>query len=158
MYQWLLFLHIGSALAFMLAHGVQVAVILRQRSEPDPERNLALFEVLPPVEPLRILIAAVVVTGVLLVINLSLWNKAWIWLSLGLLVAIWIAMVRLGGGYYNQIEGAATAAIEARGTTGESDALAAFARARQSPSSLWLALTGLGGVAIILWLMVFRPF
>jgi hypothetical protein len=157
-YQWLLFLHVAAVLSFVLAHGVQVSIMIRQRSEPDPERNLALFEVLPTVVPLRILAAAIVISGVLLVAALSIWTRLWIWLSLGLLIAIWIVMARLGGGYYNQLEEAATRAIEARGTAGESEAHEAFARARRSPHPLWLAITGLGGLAVITWLMVFRPF
>ena len=158
MYQWLLFLHVAAVLAFVLAHGVQVSIMIRQRSEPDPERNLALFEVLPSVVPLRVLAAAIVISGVLLVAVLSIWTSVWIWLSLGLLIAIWIVMVRLGGGYYNQLEEAATRAIESRGTAGESEAEAAFARARRSPHPVWLAIAGLGGLAVITWLMVFRPF
>lgn len=157
MYLWLLFLHIAAALAFMLAHGVQVSIMLRQRAEPDPERNLQLFEVLPPVGPLRLLVAAVVVSGVLLVVTLSLWLKAWIWLSLALIVAIWAVMYRLGGGYYNQLEEAATRAIGARGTAEETEADAAFVRARRSMDPIWLAASGLGGVAVITWLMVFKP-
>jgi hypothetical protein len=158
MYQWLLYLHIAAVIGFMLGHGVQVAVMLRQRSEADPERNLALFEMLPTVKPLRYLSVGIVLTGLLLVAVLSLWARWWIWISLGLLVVIWLVMYRFGGAYYVGLEDAATRAIEARGTSGEADAIAAFTRARRGPQPLILATAGLGGVAVILWLMVFRPF
>jgi hypothetical protein len=156
-YPWLLFLHIAITLSFMLAHGVQVAIMLRQRGEPDPERNLALFEVLPTVVILRVLVVAIIASGLLLVAALSIWTKVWVWLSLGLLILIWVVMYRLGGDYYNELEAAATRAIEARGTTGEAGAEAAFAGARRSARPIWLAISGLGGIAIITWLMVFRP-
>jgi hypothetical protein len=84
-YHWLLFLHIAAVLSFMLAHGVQVTVIWKQRSEPDPQRNLALFEVLPNGLLLRILTGVVVLMGLLLVFSLSLWGRWWIWLSVLLL-------------------------------------------------------------------------
>lgn len=158
MYHWLLFLHIAAVLGFMLAHGVQVMVMLKQRSEPDPERNLALFDILPDVLPLRILVVSVMATGFLLVAALSLWGRWWIWLSLFLLAVIWAAMYRFGGAYYTLLEDTATHAIEARGTPLEADATAAFARARRARHPAALAVTGLGGIAVILWLMVFQPF
>ena len=158
MYPWLLYLHIAAVIAFMLGHGVQVAVMLRQRSEGDPERNLALFEMLPTVKPLRYMSLGIVVTGLLLVAVLSLWARWWIWTSLGLLVGIWLVMYRFGGAYYTGLEDAATRAIESRGQTDEADAMAAFTRARRGPHPLILAAVGLGGVAVILWLMVFKPF
>jgi hypothetical protein len=158
MYHWLLFLHIATVLGFMLAHGVQVMIMLSQRSEPDPERNLALFESLPDVLPLRILMMSVVATGLLLVAALSLWGRWWIWLSLLLLALIWLAMYRFGGAYYTILEETATRAIKARGTVLEADETAAFARARTAWHPAALAVTGLGGIAIILWLMVFKPF
>lgn len=158
MYSWLLFLHIATVLGFMLAHGVQVTVMLKQRSEPDPERNLALFEILPDVLPLRILITSVVATGFLLVVTLSLWSRWWVWLSLLLVALIWLAMYRFGGAYYTLLEETATRAIESRGTPLEADAMAAFNRARRTWQPAALAVTGLGGIAVILWLMIFKPF
>lgn len=158
MYHWLLFLHIALVLGFMLAHGVQVVVMFKQRSEPDPERNLALFDILPDVLPLRILALSVVATGFLLVAALSLWSRWWIWLSLFLLALIWVAMYRFGGAYYTLLEEAAARAIEARGTPLEADAMAAFGRARGARHPAALAVTGLGGITLILWLMVFKPF
>jgi hypothetical protein len=157
-YRWLLFLHIAMVLGFMLAHGVQVMIMLKQRSEPDPERNLALFDILPDVLALRILLVSVVATGFLLVAALSVWDRWWIWLSLSLLALIWIAMYRFGGAYYTLLEEAATRAIGARGRPSEADAAAAFARARRAWYPAALAVTGLGGIAVILWLMVFQPF
>ena len=52
-YRWWLFLHVGSVLVFMLAHGVQVMVTWKKRWQSDPEENLALFEPLPEVRWLR---------------------------------------------------------------------------------------------------------
>lgn len=158
MYRWLLFLHIATVLGFMLAHGVQVMVMLKQRSEPDPERNLALFDILPDVLALRILLVSVAATGFLLVAVLSLWGRWWVWLSVFLLALIWLAMYRFGGAYYTLLEETAARAIEARGTPLEADAAAAFARARRAWHPAALAVTGLGGIIVILWLMVFQPF
>ncbi len=158
MYQWLLFLHIATVLAFLLAHGVQMTVMWKQRWEADPRHNLALFEALPELLPLRLLAGAVVDTGFLLVFNLSLWGRGWIWLSLLILGAIWLLMYRYGGGYYQLIEEAANRAIEAQGSADESAATAAFAKARMAWHPIGMTVVGIVGLGAILWLMIFKPF
>lgn len=158
MYQWLVFLHVGSVLVFMLLHGVQVTVTWKKRWEPDPTRNQALFEALPNgVRTLRLPIIAVVATGLVLVAFLGIWTQWWIWLTLVILVAIWLTMWRWGGGYYNLIQAAADRAIAAAGTPDESSSLAAFEKARLDWRTPAMTIVGVGGIAAILWLMVFRP-
>lgn len=158
MYPWLIFVHVGSVLVFMLLHGVQVAVTWKKRWEPDPARNLALFNALPSSTPQRISMAVVVVSGIALVALLGIWPKLWVWASLALLVAIWLAMWRWGADYYNLTEQTAEAAVAAIGTSDESTARAAFDRARLSRLVPAMTVVGIGGTAVILWLMVFKPF
>lgn len=158
MHQWLVFLHVAAVMAFMLVHGVQVAVMWKERWEPDPERNLALFGPLPGLALLRLSGLAVILTGLALVATRSLWDRWWVWLSLLLLGAIWLLMRRYGGGYYNLIERAATRAIETRGSADEADARAAFSAARLAWHPIGMTAIGLGGFAVILWLMIFTPF
>jgi hypothetical protein len=43
MYNWLVFLHVVSALGFMMAHGVSVSVAFALRRERHPERVRALL-------------------------------------------------------------------------------------------------------------------
>ncbi|MEX2547249.1 MAG: hypothetical protein WD830_05605 [Chloroflexota bacterium] len=75
MYQWLLFLHIGSVLVFMIFHGAQVTVTWKKRWETDPARNKALFEALPNgVRTLRLPFIAVIGTGLILVAFLGIWT------------------------------------------------------------------------------------
>jgi len=157
-YQWLLFLHIAAVLSFMLAHGVQAAIMWIQHWEPDPERNLALLESLPSLLLVRLPGTAIVVTGFLLVSVLSVWGQAWVWLSLFLLIGIWLAMWRFGAGYYDRIQAAATRALEARGTPEEAAAADVFTSARLGWHPIGMTVIGLGGLAAILWLMIFKPF
>jgi hypothetical protein len=157
MYQWLLFLHIAAVLGFMLAHGVHVSVIWKQRSESDPQRNLALFDALPNGMTLRIMAGVVVLTGFLLVFSLDLWGRWWVWLSLLLLGAVWVLMFWLGGAYYNLIEQAATQAIAARGSANESAAVAEYHRARLAWHPIAMTAVGFVGLGAIVWLMIFKP-
>jgi hypothetical protein len=156
-YRWLLFVHIGAVLVFMLAHGVHVTVTWKKRWERDPAQNDALFAAMTDSRWLRLAALAVVISGFLLVALLDLWTRAWIWVSFGLLAAIWLAMYRWGGAYYNLIEGAGAALVAAVGTPAEPSARAAFDRARLSRLVPAMTIVGIGGVALILWLMVFRP-
>jgi len=156
--QWLLFVHVATVLAFLLGHGVHVGVMWRQRQEADPRRNLAFFEILPSSLPLRILGAGVILSGLLLTAAMSLWGRAWIWLSIVALTAIWVVMWRYGGVYYDALETAGARAIEAEGTAEEQTARTAWDRARLGPEPAILTIVGLGGLLAILWLMMFRPF
>jgi hypothetical protein len=44
MYPWVVFLHVLSALAFMLAHGSAAAVMFQVRAEREPARIHALLD------------------------------------------------------------------------------------------------------------------
>jgi hypothetical protein len=156
-YRWLFFLHIGSVLVFMLAHGVHVTVAWKKRTVADPAANLALFGALSSSSSLRISMAAVLITGLLWTAVLGIWTQLWIWLSLVVLAAIWLSMWRWGGQFYNLIESTAERAIAATGTAAEGAARAEFDRARFSWLVPAMIVVGIGGVAVILWLMVFRP-
>jgi hypothetical protein len=158
MYPWLIFAHIGAALAFMLVHGVQVTVTWRKRRETDPARNQALFDALPNVWPIRWAAIGVVATGVALIALLGAWTKLWIWLSLALFVLIWLTMWRWGGEYYTSIQDAAERAIASSNSPDEPAATAAFEAARLSWRVPAMTVVGLVGVAAVLWLMIFKPF
>ena len=159
MYEWLVFLHVLAVLLFLLAHGVQVAVMLRQRTEADPEVALTLFNVLPALTAVRVLLAAIVATGLILGFLRPWWQQAWMWVSLAVLVAILVVMRIWGMGYYDAIAQAATAAVEERAVDdGPTTARLAFDAARARPDPFIVTVVGVGGLASILWLMMFKPF
>jgi uncharacterized membrane protein len=129
------------------------------RREADPERALTFFNDLPTVTGLRALLALVVVSGAIAGLMGSWWGSGWIWASLALLAAIAGAMWRFGGGYFGLVQEAAEAAIGARGADPpEAAPLAAYDTARGSWQPMGMSVIGLGGVAVILWLMMFKPF
>jgi len=160
MYEWLIFLHIAAVLAFMVGHGAHISAMWRMRAEADPTVSLTLLNAVSSTFSLRILLAVVVGSGVLAGFMGSWWNRGWIWASLAVLVAIWVAMWRYAGAYYGLVEESATKAIEARASDG-TDAAAAqleFDAARVSWQTTGMTVIGFGGLAIILWLMMFKPF
>ena len=159
MYQWVVFVHVASVLAFMLAHGVHVTAMWAFRREADPERALTFFNDVPTATGLRVLLAAVVLSGATAGIMGSWWGSGWIWTSLVLLTVIAFAMWRFGGGYFGLVQGAAEAAIVARtADPANPGPQAAYDRARRSWHTIGMSILGLGGLAVILWLMMFKPF
>jgi predicted amino acid dehydrogenase len=68
-------------------------------------------------------------------------------------------MWRYGGGYWDAVQNAATRAVEARSSEPpDAAARRAFDAARGSWQTAGLSVIGLGGLAVILWLMMFKPF
>lgn len=159
MYEWVVFVHVASILAFMLAHGVHMTAMWAMRGEPDPERMLTFFNDVSTATVLRILLGVVVLSGVTAGFMGSWWGSGWIWTSLLLLVFISVVMWRFGGGFFGMVQEAAEAAINARTDDPSNPApQAAYDAARHSWHTLGVSAIGLGGLAVILWLMMFKPF
>ena len=159
MYQWVVFAHVASILGFMLAHGIHMTSMWAMRREPDPERMLTFFNDVPSTTGLRLLLAVVVLSGALAGFMGSWWDRGWIWLSLALLAFVGVFMWLFGGGYYGLVQQAAEAAVAARtGDPGDPAAQAAYDAARGSWHTVGVSAVGVGGLALILWLMMFKPF
>jgi len=155
MYRWIVFLHVFSAFVYILAHGVQAAVMLKLRSEADPERSLMLFNALDGTRLQRYTLALVVVTGLIAGFMGRYWGRGWMWTALVLLVVIAVVMRRYGSGYYDLVEGAANRAIAEQKSQAS---LEAFAVARAAWRPVGVTEIGIGGLAAMIWLMMFKPF
>jgi hypothetical protein len=159
MYQWLVFLHILGALLFFMAHGGSAMMAFMLRREQNVDRMRALLEMSG--------IAVNVMYGGLLILLIggigagfmgNWWSQGWIGVSLVLLIILVAWM-----GYYSQTRYAPlrkALGITYRGQPGDStppsqQQLEALV---QAANPVLLAVTGLGGGAVILWLMVFKPF
>jgi len=159
MYEWVVFAHVASVLVFMLAHGIHVTAMWAMRREPDPERMLTYFNDVPKATGLRVILLCVVLSGSIAGFMGSWWGSGWIWISLALLALIAVVMWRLGGEFFSLVEQAAEAAVTARTADPANPApQAAYNVARRSWQTPGLSFIGLGGVAVILWLMMFKPF
>jgi hypothetical protein len=159
MYNWLVFLHIFFAFAFILAHGVHAAAMLAFRGERDPERALTFFNIVPEIRTVRILTVLMGIPGFIAAFITPWWRQGWVWASLLVFIVVAFSMYRYGAGYYGLIHGAAERLIEARRMDPDAEAaLKDFEAARASHHPITVSGIGLGGLAIILWLMSFKPF
>jgi 4-hydroxybenzoate polyprenyltransferase len=143
MYQWIVFVHVASVLGLLIVHPVTIAFHLKE--ERVDVRIRELLEVTESASALRwIFFALIIVSGALLGFLGSWWGSAWIWVALVIFVAIGVVMNRYGGRTIDRIAETTDDAEMER-------LLAAF--------DPWiLAVTGTGGLLLLLYLMLFKPF
>lgn len=162
-YRWWVLVHIGGSFAFVLAHGASVAVALKMRFERDPDRVRALLDLsASSVAAMYGSLLVLLATGVLAGFLRDWWGQGWIWASLGILVLLMVAMYALASSYYMRVRQAVgirtpdqvKKGIEP-GPRASPEELAAILVSSRPLLILWIGVVGL---ALILWLMVFKPF
>lgn len=162
MYQLLILLHLLGVFGFLMAHGISVSVAFTLRRERQVERIQALLNLSS--SSLGVLhgsIALLFLTGIVIGFAGHWWNRGWIWLSLGLLIAVYTYMGIAASGYYRQVRKAAGLAymqnfkLQPAGELASAEEINALLN-RSRP--IWLALVGFGSLAIITWLMTSKPF
>jgi 4-hydroxybenzoate polyprenyltransferase len=142
MYRWIVFVHIASVLALLLVHPVTVAFHLKQ--ERDDTRIRELLEVTEAASTLRwVFFGITLASGVLLGFMGTWWGTAWIWAALAIFVAIGVVMNVYGGRTIDRIADT------------HDDAEMERLISRFNP--MILAVTGAGGLLVILYLMLFKP-
>ena len=142
MYQWIVFIHIASVLGLLLVHPVTVAFHLKE--ERDDTRIRELLEVSEAASRLRwIFFGLVIASGVVLGFLGSWWSSVWIWAALAIFVLIGLVMNLYGGRMIDRIAD----------TSDNAEMERLLSRFRP-----WiLAVTGAGGLLVILYLMLFKP-
>lgn len=142
MYQWIVFLHVASVLGLLLVHPVTVSFHMKE--ERDDTRIRELLEVTESASRLRwVFFGLVIASGVLLGFLGSWWGSAWIWIALVVFVAIGVVMNRYGGRTIDKIAD----------TTDDAEMERLLSR-----FDPWiLAVSGTGGLLLVLYLMLFKP-
>lgn len=155
MYQWLKFIHIIGAFGFMLAHGISVGVLFKIRKETDRAKIAALLELsASSITILYVSLLLLLGGGIATGFAGAWWDRKWIWVSLGLLIVIIGLMYPLATKYF----------VRLREAVGERPSGAPRAADEELADLLtgsrpWvIAGLGFGGIAVITWLMIFKPF
>jgi Cupredoxin-like domain len=153
-YQWWVFMHLAGVFGLLVSHGVSVAVTFRLRAERDPARALTLLEVSSStITAFYVSLAVLLLGGIVAAFDGKLWGYGWIWASLATLAAVIVAMYALARPYYQRIRFVATALAEgSHAVTSEQ-----FQKLLKAPQTLSIAGIGFAGLAVILYLMLFKP-
>ncbi|MEO8612390.1 MAG: hypothetical protein ABI690_31130 [Chloroflexota bacterium] len=159
MYRWIVLLHILGAVAFFMAHGVSAAMALRLRRETNLERLctlLGLSEVAVPVMYFSLLVLLLAGIGAGIMGNWFV--QGWIWAALVLLIVLGLWMGYYAQKHYSPIRQAL--GITYRGRPGANPPASESEVAALVQATNPGMLTGVSFVviAIILWLMIFKPF
>ena len=161
MYEIVVFLHVLGAFAFVLAHGVSMIVSFRLRGERDRERQASLLELSGlGIGLMYIGLGVLLLAGILAGFMGSHWGRGWIWTALGVLVVVIAVMYTVATPFYGRMRAAAglpgteqaAAKLKPPATPADLEALATSQR------PLLLAVVGGIGLAVIIWLMLFKPF
>lgn len=148
------FVHLLGVFMFLLAHGVSAGVLFRLRSERDPavlRSLLRLSEGALSVMGVGALI--LLVAGILAGFSGNYWTtgRYWLWASLVIFIGVGLLMTPLARFPLNRVRDAVDEA------TGELDA-ATMEAAVGARRPILVASVGLGAVALLAWLMMYKPF
>ena len=172
-YRWLVFVHVASILLLLLLHGGVVAVTYALRQERKPERIMPLLDLSLKTFDSQHLFGrifwvdflVVAFSGVGLMVWGGFWRHAWTWLSIVVFFVIFAAMGAMGSGAMTKVRQAVGAPwvkrsgikrpeIQPAGVPNPAGIEAAVLRLRPGV----LSAIGVGGFAVLLWLMMFKPF
>ena len=107
MYPYIVLLHVIGAFVFALSHGVSLAVSLRLRGVESRERAAALLELSGmAIGGLYVGLLLLLVGGVWAGFAGDHWGRLWIWVAIGILVVIVVAMYAIATPFYGRMRAA----------------------------------------------------
>ena len=160
--RWLIFVHILAALTFFLAHGTSAAMAFKVRKETDFARIRAMLDLSwSTMIVMGVSFLILGLTGVGLPFLVHVWNKGYIWLSIVLMLFVFIYMAMFNEKHYKQVrrlvglpymKGNTNMPAEPPSSPEEVTALLS------QTSVTGLVVAGYVIPAVVLWLMIFKPF
>jgi hypothetical protein len=160
--RWLIFLHVLAALTFFLAHGASAAMALKVRRETDFVRIRAMLDLSEStIELMFLSFLAMGLTGVALPFLIHIWNKAWVWVSIILMIFVFIWMVWMNEREYKILR--KLVGLPYRQGSKEYPAEPPASAEDVAAQLKKMNITGIIVVgylipAFVLWLMIFKPF
>jgi len=160
--RWLIFLHILSALTFFMAHGTSAAMAFKVRRETDFARIRAMLDLsLSTMIIMAISFLIMGLTGIILPFLIHIWNKGYIWASIVLMLFVFVYMVIFNETSYKKLRRLVGLPYRVKSKELPAEAPASpdeVAALLNKTSITGLVVVGYVIPAIVLWLMVFKPF
>jgi amino acid transporter len=167
-YQWVVFTHVLAIFGFLIAHGASAAVIFKLRRERDLHAIRVLLDLSRRANGVaNACLLLLLVAGVAAGFMGGWWGEYWIWAALVVLILMSFAMFAIGSGPLTRVRQLVDPEEAARmkqrrpqaqqavsGVSVEEEVAKLLAATRP----VLVTVIGAGGLAIILWLMMFKPF
>ncbi len=154
--------HVVGVIIFVVAHAVSAYVLIRIQSENDPDKLRSLLGWSSrSLGVAGIGLAIWFLAGLLAGFSGNWWTsgRLWIWAALAVAIVVTGVMTPLGRMYLNRVREAlgidSKTGMQIAGAGYDATALQA---ARASGRPWLLATIGLGGLVILFWLMLAKPF
>ena len=158
MYQFLLYLHIFGAVLFFISHGATALGMFRVRDNRHPEAVRALMGLrATQLWGFGVGFLLMGLSAIALGVMNGSWGRFWMWGSTVIFFIIWTVMGFWGRGYYDAIEMALDPNSE-KAQKAKKPETRSLDEVIESGRPILLAWIGIGGTAIILWLMMYKPF
>jgi hypothetical protein len=104
MVRWLVFVHVLAALTFFLAHGTSAAMAFQVRKETDFNRIRALLDLSwSTMVIMGVSFLFMGLTGRILPFLVHIWNRGYIWLSIVLMLFVFIYMAMFNEKHFKQL-------------------------------------------------------
>lgn len=145
-----------------LAHGTSAAMIFKIRNETELERIRAMLDLSDStLEIMFISFLSMGLTGLVLPFFIRIWNKGWVWLSIVLMLFVFIWMVWMNERTYKILR--KLVGLPYRQGSKEYSAeppaeLKVIVSHLKNIHVMPILLIGYGIPTFVLWLMVFKPF
>ena len=154
-YQWVKFIHVASAIAFVGVHGASIVVLYAVRRERDRQHLLAVLDFSSrTVTATYASLVAVVGTGFWLGFERdTFFGEGWFWLSLVLLALTTVLMWAVAKPFTRRIRTACE--VRPSGVPRTSDE--ELSEILQSSKTHLITLIGVVGLGSIIYLMLFQP-
>jgi MFS family permease len=160
MYSWLVFLHVLGIFGFLIAHGASASVFFALKKERNPEHICTLLQLSSGAALIMLIsLLTLFISGIIAGFLGHWWRYGWIWLSQALLIGIYAGMSLMGTRILNEIR-MGIGLPSAYGQPPRPERLnAEELNARLNQIHPYrLTLIGFGGLVVIAWLMMFKPF
>jgi hypothetical protein len=162
LYQWVVFFHILGAIGFFMAHGASAVMSVRLQQERDIKRIQAILDLSKAALPaMYISLLVLLIAGIAAGIMRNWFQFGWIWTALVLMFLLMGGMYYYVGAYFTPIRKAVGLPYRERGTEKPAEAPLSDAEIEaliKSSNPTIILGVSFAVVAVILWLMVLKPF
>jgi hypothetical protein len=153
-YGWWKFIHLAGVVGFVAAHGTSMAATMMLRRFREPQQVAGILQLSAATVTAFYVSTLVLLVGGIGAGVVGQWfDQGWIWVSIGLLVAVGALMFPIARRHFRRIR--MVLELMETGTAVSGDD---FARVLAAGSPAMTSATGFVGIMLILYLMVLKPF